>query len=50
MQFKCDRYVYGHQNMHGKIACSDNFRLVEKDLIKVLLQDINSLYFTDLKQ
>lgn len=39
-----------HQNKHGKIACSDNFRPVEKDLIKVLLQDINSLYFADLKQ
>lgn len=39
-----------HQNKHEKIACSDNFRPVEKDLIKVLLQDINSLYFADLKQ
>ena len=49
MQFKRDRYVCGNQNKHGKIACSDNFRPKEKDLITLLLNDLNSLYFSDIK-
>lgn len=50
MHFKRDCYTCRHQNKHGKIACSDNFRPIEKELINTLLQDINSLYFADLKQ
>lgn len=49
MHFKRDRYVCGNQNKHGKIACSDNYRPKEKDLITVLLNDINTLYFANLK-
>ncbi|WP_336046150.1 recombinase family protein [Solibacillus ferritrahens] len=48
MQFKRDRYVCGKQNKHGKVACSENFRPKEKDLIQSLLNDINSLYFSHL--
>lgn len=50
MQFKRDRYVCGHQNKHGKIACSENFRPKERELIQYILQDINTLYFADLKK
>ena len=49
MQFKRDRYVGGHQNKYGKIACSENFRPKEKDLITFLLNDLNSLYFSNIK-
>lgn len=49
MQFKRGRYVCGHQNKHDKIACSENFRPKEKDLITSLLNDINSLYFSNIK-
>ena len=50
MQFKRDRYVCGHQNKHGKIACSKNFRPKESDLTSLLLKEINSLYFTNVTQ
>lgn len=50
MQFKRDRYVCGHQNKHGKIACSDNYRPIEKELIKCLLKDINTLYFSTIQK
>lgn len=49
MQFKRDRYVCGHQNKHGKIACSENFRPKEIDLITFLMNDLNSLYFSNMK-
>ncbi|WP_186278738.1 recombinase family protein [Lysinibacillus sp. BW-2-10] len=48
MQFKRDRYVCGHKNKHGKIACSENFRPKEKDLIALLLKELNSLYFSNI--
>lgn len=47
MHFKRDRYVCGYQNKHGKKACSDNFRPIEKDLIRLLLNDLNQIYFSN---
>lgn len=46
MHFKRDRYVCGHQNKHGKKACPDNFRPIEKKLATQLLIDLNTLYFS----
>lgn len=47
MHFKRDRYVCGHQNKYGKKACPDNFRPIERELIKSLLNDLNTLYFSN---
>ena len=47
MHFKRDRYVCGNQNKHGKKACPDNFRPIEKELIQVLLNDLNTIYFSN---
>ncbi|MCY7716970.1 recombinase family protein [Bacillus altitudinis] len=47
MHFKRDRYVCGNQNKHGKKACPDNFRPIEKELVQVLLNDLNTIYFSN---
>lgn len=47
MHFKRDRYVGGNQNKHGKKACPDNFRPIEKEIIRVLLNDLNTIYFSN---
>lgn len=49
MHFKRDRYVCGHQNKHGKKACPENFRPIEKDLKEVILNDLNALYFSNIR-
>lgn len=47
MHFKRDCYVCGNQNKHGKKACPDNFRPIEKELVQVLLNDLNTIYFSN---
>lgn len=48
MHFKRDCYVCGYQNKYGKKACPDNFRPVESDLKKLVLDDLNALCFKSL--
>ena len=50
MHFKRDRYVCGHQNKHGKKACSDNFRPIEDKLKQAILNDLNTLYFSKVSE
>ncbi|HWL22692.1 MAG TPA: recombinase family protein [Ureibacillus sp.] len=50
MHFKRDRYVCGHQNKHGKKACSVNFRPIEDKLKQAILNDLNTLYFSKISK